>query len=170
MDEKMDSARERIRALLAERPMTISALVQEVGISRQRVHQIVTQEGLKVSKYSNPLKRRPAAPPPQPRIKVGVSVGQVNHTVAGTIAEMLAAADLMARGWNVFFPLVRTTRCDLIAVSADGQRVRRIEVRSGRRSNGSVRYLKKEQASCDHYAVVIPDEPIAYDPPIELGG
>lgn len=74
----------------------------------------------------------------------------------------------MARGWSVFYPLVRTTRMDLIAVSENGERVRRIEVRCAKRSGSTVKFNTKHNAVCDNFAVVITGEPVIYDP--DIGG
>ena len=87
----------------------------------------------------------------------------------GALLAGTALLILLTRGWSVFFPLVRTTKCDLVAVSSGGLRVKRIEVRSGKRVSGGLAYNKKTSDICDHYAVIISDEPVLYVPPIETG-
>ncbi len=93
----------------------------------------------------------------------------ISQTTAGTIAELLVAADLMARGWTPFFPLMRTTIFDLIAGDANG-RVLTIEVRSAkRRPDGSLAYGRKTGSPANHHALVITGEPVAYLPELPPG-
>jgi hypothetical protein len=87
-------------------------------------------------------------------------------SAVGSVSELLVAADLTARGWSVFFPLFRA-RCDLIACSWDAGIVRRFEVRSGKRRNGTAGFQKTSNDVCDHYAIVISGEPIIYEPELE---
>lgn len=151
----------RIRQLLEADPtLTAAQIAEEVGISKSRVYQIATRARLGIARAPRPVS------PPQSRLQPLVAGGSINHTVAGTISELLAAADLMARGWHVFFPLVRNTKIDLIASSRDGERLIRVEVRSGKRVGERAQYLKKDGAACDHYAIVMVGEPVEYDPPL----
>lgn len=160
-------ARERIVALLKADPsLTVSELGRRVGVSKQRVSQILYSAGLQAGAYQV---RRDAngkliKSPPRIMVETGADVDAVSATVAGTIAELVVAADLMARGWQVFFPIVRTTKCDLLATDKTGERVIRVEVRSGRRVGEAITFYKKVNAVCDHYAIVIPGEPVTYKP------
>lgn len=161
-------ARERIVALLKADPsLTQSELARRVGVTKQRVSQLVKKVGLQAGVYEKPRdlngERIPAGPP-RIMVQTSVDTGPVNATVAGTIAELVVAADLLARGWQVFFPMVRTTKCDLLATDKTGERVIRVEVRSGRRVGESITFLKKDKAVCDHYAIVVPREPVTYKP------
>lgn len=142
-----------VKALAEDETLTAAKLAEMFGCSRQRVYQIARSEGLTVGRSR-----------PNPRIKIDGPMAGVSHSAAGTIGEMLAAADLLARGWSVFFPLVRTSKCDLIALSRDGRVSIRVEVRSGSVRNGKPRCLKKPDDVCDHYAVVLAGLPIVYQP------
>jgi hypothetical protein len=149
---------------------SLKELSSAAGCSRQRVHQILKKEGITNNnrRITAPLKKtadtngsfmemRSVAFP------TGISVAS---TRGGRVSELLVAADLTAKGWTVFFPFLRNARCDLIALSDDGSRALRIEVRSGSRVEGNVRYPKKPNDICDHYAVAISGEPIIYFPDI----
>jgi hypothetical protein len=144
---------------------TVNEIVEATGVSRQRVYQLLAKLGLS----PRPEPKRRAGIRPKSRISVMGPTAGISHSAAGTISELIVAADLTTRGWTIFFPLVRTAKCDLIALSSDGQRSRRIEVRSGRRIGGSLSYNKKPSDTCDHYAVVLPGEETVYLPEIELG-
>jgi hypothetical protein len=171
------TVRERIRALVEADPDTPTAdLARAVGVSKQRVHQILKKEGL-----WRPWRSKPRVTPESilaakvpkkiwPAIKPdGCPQITVTSHVAGTIAELLVACDLMARGWQVFFPMVRVaTKCDLIALDKSGERQIRIEVRSSKRdSKGTIVPKLKPQDVCDHHAYVIAGEPVLYKPPLE---
>lgn len=160
-------ARERIVALLKADPsLTQSELARRVGVSKQRVSQILYSAGLQAGSYQFPrdANGRRITSPPRIMVETGMDIDPVNATVAGTIAELVVAADLLARGWQVFFPMVRTTKCDLLATDKTGERVIRVEVRSGRRVGESITFLRKDKAVCDHYAIVLPREPVTYKP------
>lgn len=101
---------------------------------------------------------------PASRILTSVQAAPLNHTVAGTIAELIVAADLTARGWDVFWPFVRNTRFDILACHPHGEIVRRIEVRAGQRRKGVVTFNRKNGALFDHYAIVVAGEPVIYRP------
>lgn len=169
-----ETVRDQIKTLLAEFPyLNLAALSRQTGVSRQRIHQIVKSEGITLKKWGNEPENLPRnhKTPCQPRIAPTEGGGPVSQVASGTIGELLAAADLMARGWLVFFPFMQTGRCDLVAISQDGKRVRRIEVRTGHRGpGGQPRYRKSsERAVSDHYAIVFAGEPVFYEPPIEPG-
>jgi hypothetical protein len=106
----------------------------------------------------------------------------------GAISEILAAADLMKRGYDVFRALSPSCSCDLIAIAA-GQPPLRIEVRTGNRSpvtghlsfprnghsrkfvaNGTLRRShspERTEADLDHYCVIVhASEEIIYEPPL----
>lgn len=160
-----DTTREKLRESLASNPdQSITELSVATSVSRQRVHQIVKAEGWELKDRRTRKSRED-----KPHVLVGVPSGLLSHSGAGTMAELLAAADLIARGWFVFFPLVRTTKCDLIALSKDGTKTRRIEVRAGRRMGRKVTFQKKDESLSDHHAVVVAGESIVFEPEIENG-
>src|SRR5215831_13192242 len=109
--------------------LTASDIARELGVSPQRVSQILQEEGLRVPRYA--ITRHSLSGvtnyergPPMPRIITAVPFGRVTNAATGTVSELIAAADLLARGWNVFFPMVRVSKHDLIITDPTGKRVR----------------------------------------------
>lgn len=163
-----DATRARLADELTNDPtLSMEELVAKLGVSRQRIYVLLREAGLKAGKSKRIRPRRPPAPPPTPRLAIDGVIGTISSSAAGAVSEVIAAADLLARGWHVFFPLVRSRRCDLIALSPDGLQTRRIEVRSGKRVGGGLLYNKKPTDTCDHYAIVLINEPVLFLPEIE---
>ena len=166
MSDGRMSAREALRITVAANPVMRGAeLAAKLGISRARVYQILKEEHLALTPPSRFMQDR--------RSRTGIrepifgKYQRVNPTVIGTISELLVAADLMARGYTAFFPLVRTCKLDLVATSHDGTIVLRIEVRSGHRGrDGKIKYSTRPSDQRDHYAIVASGEQIAYEPPL----
>jgi hypothetical protein len=83
----------------------------------------------------------------------------------GALSELVACADLMRRGYEVFRAVSPTASCDLIATH--GPVSLRIEVRTGyRMTDGRLDYPKfsKDIGRCDVYAVVLDGSEVQYDP------
>jgi Holliday junction resolvase-like predicted endonuclease len=81
----------------------------------------------------------------------------------GDIGELRVAADLLARGYDVFKAVCRNCWTDLI-VRIDGKLLS-VEVKTGHRTpSGKLRY-PKPQAGSDVIAVVLPNE-IIYLPDV----
>lgn len=164
---------DEIRRLLGERPgMTATELAQATGVSRQRVHQLLQKHNLPYGKWVRAAPRVSGGVPEYvTRWQVGVGRVSMPPTRVGTISELLVAADLLARGWFVFVPLARTVEIvDLVAVSADGEVVKRIEVKTGtKKPDGGISYNRNSTSALDHYAVVVDQEPVIYIPPIGCG-
>lgn len=162
----VETSRQIIIRALADNPnRSARELAVMASCTRQRVHQIIKAEGLTLPGF-DPTRTQSVI---VPRISVAGEGAQIDSTACGTISELIAASDLTARGWQVFFPLVRTSRCDLIALSADGITTRRIEVRSGKRKGDTVSYQRRAGDTCDHYAVVLTGEPVRFFPDINNG-
>lgn len=84
----------------------------------------------------------------------------------GAIHEMVAATDLMRRGYHVFRALSPSCPCDLLAYK-DGTKPIRVEVRTAtRRPDGTMYYLqpKKDEGQQDVFAFVAHDGEIRYIP------
>jgi hypothetical protein len=165
------TTRQRIIGLVkadVDKELTASDIARQLGVSPQRVGQILKEENLRVPRYATayrPAERRP----PAPRIITAVPFGHVTNAATGTVSELIAAADLLARGWNVFFPMTRTSKHDLIITDRDGERVLRIEVKSGyRKASGALQFQKQSKANCDHYAIVVTGEPVNYQPELPI--
>lgn len=157
----MSDTRVKLAELAAANPLwNLSDLARALGVSRERVRQLANDLGLGVPRGVTGYKPRAKRP-------VARAVGYLCETAKGTAGELLVAADLTTRGFAVFFPLVRTTRCDLIAMDGQGN-LERIEVRCGRRRGGSLRVNRPTRKHFDRLAVVVAGEPIAYEPPIDV--
>ncbi len=157
---------ERIRALAAA-GMVASEIAKQEGISRQRVYQVARSRGIVLPSYHD-VARAPQPKLAIPRVITGGVVKRVTCTVGGTIAELLATADLMARGYQVYRPMVGNRGFDAIACK-DGQMLT-IEVRSAiRLPEGTLKYRKDEPPKASHYALVITGEPVTYVPDLPDG-
>ena len=113
----------------------------------------------------SPLSGKPKAPS-IPRIKIAQKPAKVGTIACGTVSELIAAADMIARGWDVYIPLVRNRGHDLIA-SGNGT-VITVEVRSGDTwPSGKLKYNKlPRKLPSMHFAIVTIDRPVEYDPPL----
>ena len=107
------------------------------------------------------------------------STPHLERGALGATSELLAAADLMLKGYDVFRALSPHSGCDLVAIGPD-LRALRIEVRTGQNTrsgsltwarNGSSR--KRGPEHLDHYAVVSYGDDgtrVHYDPPLPVAG
>jgi hypothetical protein len=152
---------DRIKELAAQ-GMVASEIAKESGISRQRVYQLAARHKINLTKYD--FAARTAFSPPVPRITTGGVQAKVSCSIAGTIAELLVAADLMARGWAVYMPIMFSRGYDIIAAK-DGA-LATIEVRSAHRKigDGGLSYNKKIDSDSAYHALVITGEPVCYRP------
>lgn len=149
---------EKLRRLAAER-VVASEIADELGVSRQRVYQLCYRHKIDLARYHDT--RRPKRM--KPRIITGGVMQEVSCGVGGIIAELLAAADLMARKWQIFRPIVSNRGVDIVAIK-DGKIIT-VEVRSARRKpSGALQYRQDTVARADHYALVITGEPVCYVP------
>lgn len=160
----METTREAILRINKANPhLNLSDIARQVGVSRERVRQIVNEHNLEVRKSQTGIMIGTA--PPEARIVTRGTPVLLSHSSSGTIGELMAAADLLARGFSVFFPLVRTGACDLITLSRDGS-VERIEVRCGKRKKkGLIQVSFGDSSKYDRRAIVPIGEPVLYRPP-----
>jgi hypothetical protein len=141
--------------------MPASAIASALGVSRQRVYQAAKQNGIALPKYHYAERATPR--PPRPRVITGGVETTVSHATAGTVSELLVAADMLARGWLVYMPVMHSRGHDLIA-TRNGALVT-VEVRSAHRSaTGSLVFAKKPEETSTHYALVVTGEPVHYKP------
>lgn len=173
----MGSTRESVAAWRERDPEASAAeMARELGVSRTRIGQLLESLGLPTRTNrsgSHGLARKP--PAIESRIRTGGGPVKINSRVAGNIAELLVAADLLARGYRVFGPISKcSSGADLIAVGNRGYaRPRMIEVRSGKRgASGALHFRKqvygKHPSWKPHYAVVVIGEPITYVPDLPV--
>lgn len=73
------------------------------------------------------------------------------------MSELIAAADLMIKGWEVYRALSPNSRCDLIAMSRDGKERLDIEVRTGYQSRATLKvcFSATDKDKDKMFAVVI---------------
>lgn len=97
---------------------------------------------------------------PSPQEKNGIS-----RASTGAANELLVAADLLKKGYEVFRALSPQASCDL-AILNDGKLLR-VEVRTGREAANRQRafFVKSKKKHSDILAVVLNHE-ILYEPPI----
>lgn len=93
----------------------------------------------------------------------------------GTAGELVAAADLVMRGFQVFRSVSNTNSCDLIAMH--GNTLYRVEVKTGKRKKtdgprGINRYSRPKSGNwthCDFIAVVFDGRIVRYRPSMWVG-
>lgn len=156
---------QRAQVVELNKHLTAREIGARLGISRQRVYQILSEETddylalnrkhIRDRKMSRNLAR-----------SLAPEVAWVNRQTRGAISELLVAIDLLAIGWKPYIPLFRNHGHDIIALK-DGEIIT-IEVRSGRRLKDGTIQTNKEKAAhpADHFAFVLPDEPVVYEPPL----
>ena len=145
--------KDELVTLVKEGLSTAEAAVR-LEISRQRVYQLALKYGLKFA-------RRRAIP--SPRLLTGGIPVIVSTSVAGKVAELIVAADLLARGWHVFLPVYANGPHDIIAAK-DG-RVATFEVRSAHRNaTGRLIFPIRSYDKSDHYGIVATGEIVSYQP------
>ncbi len=161
---------DELRKLMQDEPnLTADEAATRMGVSRQRVYQLRDRAGVTFRRvYARPYAPRDTHNKrgPESRVITGGVSHPVSASVAGKIGEMLVAADLMARGYVVFFPLYTRALCDLVALDSRGKALR-VEVRCGhKKQSGAVSFTRKSVKDSDIYAVVMTGEPVHYDPPL----
>lgn len=160
------SKADRIIAAVKENPqLTARQLAASHGCSKQYVHIVLKSVGLTASEPVRVWRADPKKREVVPKLEIPGVLNTVSTTTSGSISELMTAADLMTRGWKVFFPLFRA-HSDLIAQSPDGSVLKRIEVRGGKRGPKGLTYKRNESDKCEHYAVVVAGDPVIYIPPL----
>lgn len=163
--KKNYAQRAQVRTLIAE--LTPREIGEQLGISRQRVYQILDDEGIDYKPFNQQhrLDRRISRNLSR---SLGPAFAHVDRNTRGGISELLVAADLMALGWKPYVPLFRNHGHDIIA--AKSASLITIEVRSAlRRKDGSIaasEYTPGRRAN--HFAFVLRDEPVIYKPALPL--
>jgi hypothetical protein len=87
----------------------------------------------------------------------------IPSSTVGAISEILVSADLLKKGYEVFRAMSPSCSCDL-AVLKDGK-LKRIEVRTGKRIRNGKIYASKDGFRADIFATVVHKENIiTYEP------
>lgn len=163
---------------------TAPQIAKIIGITKSRVYQLAQNRGFSLvdgrkvwaeilkSRRENHVKRSGIdiggdKPPVPSSVTTGGIVSSLNTTTTGTIAEILAAADLMSRGWQVYIPLVRHRGHDLIC--SKGTRLMTVEVRSAHRGiTNNLVFGRKNTDKSETYALVITGEQVVYVPALDM--
>ena len=155
------TAKEHIAALRAENPnLPAATIAEQVGISRQRVSQLLTDLGLP-TKIPREHRRGPLT-------KMYRYGPRTVPCVIGSISELIVAMDLLSRGLDVHRSLTPNSVVDLIAMSRTSTEIARVEVRSGKLNRlGQPNASRPTHARYDIFAITLPDGEIVYSPPIE---
>lgn len=178
----MNTAEKIKEVLESGAQVTNSDIARLCGCTRSRVQQVMNSRGWKA-----PLDGRKAAVKKAmgregmiPPVVTGGIPENVGLCAGAQITELLVTADLMARGYRVFTPVSRVSVYDLIAVDPKTGNVKKIEVKTGKRSESGKPYYQRNKShksrnapatdghssAPDHYAVIIRGEPAIYDPPL----
>lgn len=162
----MRNSRAETRRLAAE-GLTAAQIARRLDVSRQRIYQIAREDGVSLPRPAwdeNDKRRKKSI---KTRVVTGGVSKPINETTAETIAEMLVAADLMARGWQVYIPLVVHRGHDLIGLMGD--RMATFEVRSAYRSTvgNGLSWNKTSSDKSEYYALVITGETVTYVPDLD---
>lgn len=165
----MPSTRERFRALIKQHPhLNQTELAERLGVTRQRVSRIAAAEQVALDTGKRgPRGRAPAAQAlgetaPTYAVPGAIPFPPVSQPA---VAVLLTAADLVRRGYEVYYPLTGTGTFDLITVDSKNT-IEPIAVRTARRVAGEVRYDTPELERKMRRAMILRDEPIQYDPPM----
>jgi hypothetical protein len=162
---------ERLKVSASE-GKSMAEAARDLGVSRARVHQIATRDGIEFRNGRHGAQPRINPPAsrssPNPRIKTGGPHVLLTPSMAGKVVEMIVVADLLARGWQVFLPIFSNRGHDLVAYAAGN--LITVEVRSAHRDNGGkLAYAKRPSDKSMHYALVVSGEVVHYEPEIASG-
>jgi hypothetical protein len=145
-------------------------IARKLGITRQRVSYLAKQMGIRHGVITQPRAIDykivyGAQSKPSP-----IKGAHISHTACGKASELIVAADLTARGWNVYLPLFCNKGFDLAAFK-DGVTIT-VEVRSSRKvlvSTGKPMVTKRRDQKnyASHYAAVCGGCSVHYEPSID---
>lgn len=150
---------------LAATGLTARQIAVKIGRSRQRVYQLAREHRISLPQatFGAVQETEPARAPPQARARTGGIDVPLSHSVVGSISELLAAVDLMARGFEVYIPIRRSRGHDIIA-DINGK-LASFEVRSAYRNlSKGLSFNRKSNDKSDYYALVVAGEPVIYKP------
>ncbi len=161
----MPNTRQRVLALVREEPqLNQSEIAARVGATRQRVSAILASEGLTVPKGKRGALPRGKAVVTETAPKHAPGLPSYLAAAGGVAGVLVAAADLMTRGYAVYLPVSPSAAPDLIAIDRKGG-VKRVGVQRARRRTGNaLEYEYPKPNEIDVQAMLVTDEPVHYDP------
>jgi hypothetical protein len=146
---------------LAENGLSAREIAASLKISRQRVYQVCSRYGIQPGLPKIPPRRGVIIC--KPRLITGGIQQFTNARMTGTVSELLVAADLIARGWHVYLPVIKQRGFDVIVTQ--GRLVLTIEVRSAsKNTKGTLTWTKRPTDCSDYYALVVTGDPVKYQP------
>lgn len=152
---------------LAAAGMSAAKIADELGVTRQRIHQIARENRIRLQPHWPEAHSAPSVA----KVVTGGIPALLDSTSSGTVSELLVQADLLARGFIPYVPVTRSyAPFDIIAVDRkDAGKVITIEVRSARRSgSGALVFNKSIPMRASRYALVVAGEPVTYLPELPL--
>jgi hypothetical protein len=162
-ENQMPTTRERIIALVKEEPhLNQTEIAEHVGVKRQRVSQIIADEGLSVPRAKRGVASRKLAAEDS-RAPSSDAVPAHLAAAGRMVGVLVAAADMMVRGFTVFLPVTQTAACDFLAMDSRGQ-IERVSVRKARRAGEEIRDDDPIRGGTDRRALILTDEPVRYEP------
>jgi DNA invertase Pin-like site-specific DNA recombinase len=153
--------RAKVRELIEH--LSPTEIGTRLGISRQRVYQILSDEEMDYLPLRREQRQRRRVSRNLAR-HLGPAIAYVDRSTRGAISELLVAADLLALGWKPYVPLFRNHGHDLIATKS--AMTITVEVRSAPRAKDAsiAASIYTPGRRSDHFAFVMPDEPVIYKP------
>lgn len=160
-----ETSRDRLKALLKRRPnISLSEAATELGLSKQRIHQIAKAEG--VSLRDARVRVWPESP--HLVVRSAHKEGNVSLRAMGGISELLVCIDLLERGFDVYRSVTVGGLCDIVAVNRENLKTLRVEVKSARRAiNGKPVNGSTIGNKFDVLARVFPGRVVEYEPDIK---
>jgi hypothetical protein len=153
------TAREQIvRILQSLTDISAAELGRRVGVSRERVRQILKDLGYPTARG----KGRPFGP-----VLVSMGGTPARH-LSSAAATRIVAEDLLSRGYAIFAPVRTTKACDLIGVDGRGT-VNLITIGTSGVSRKRLKMVRSKHFIVRR-ATVRPGDPVRYDPPIMATG
>ena len=157
-----EQARDKLKKLLVKRPdISAREAAEKLGISRQRLYQILKTEGIVLARPTTILAR----PVEKLKSKFGSHPGLPPYVV-GEMNELLVAIDLLKLGYDVYRSVTGRGLCDLVAISRETGVATRVEVKTAYNVKGRVQSSNGAQNKFDVMARVFWNGEITYDPPL----
>ena len=157
-----DSSRDKLKKLISKNQnITAREAAEKLGLSRQRLYQILKTEGIVLARPTTILSR------PVDKVKAKFSQHEgLPPYVVGEMNELLVAIDILKRGHDVYRSITGRGLCDLVAVHRTSGVAIRVEVKTAYNVKGRVLASKGNQNKFDIMARVFWDGEIHYDPPL----
>lgn len=148
---------------------TAKEIAELSGLSRARVYQVLNEYGFKAAPGKTQNGHTPRAFAHSDRVMRDGK--RMTSSFIGEMSEIIAAHDLMSRGFYVYRSLNNGSPFDLVAYSknSDEPNILRVEVKSGSTGNGGLRHAQPSNKEYDVIAVVeLESARVVYKPPLPV--